>query len=71
VNTSRGRAIIEILRSAFVEIDGLSKTSPGEAEEIVRMLVSDLRSRRPVAVCELGRLPPPGERIRDPRGGTT
>jgi len=63
--TNRARAIVEVLRSALASLDSLS---PAEQDQIVATLVADLRARRPVAVSPLGVLPPPTEKIRDPRG---
>lgn len=65
--TSRAAALVEVIRSALARLDALS---PAEQEAIVGALVADLRARCPVAVSSLGTLPPPTEKIRDPRGGT-
>ncbi len=41
---------------------------PAAVDRVIGALVAHLRSWRPVAVAHLGELPPPGERIQDPRG---
>jgi len=65
VASTRGAALIEVLRSALATLDTLE---PAEQAAIVGALVADLRARRPVAVAPLGALGPPTEPIRDPRG---
>jgi len=66
VTSARGAALVEILRSALASLDGLK---PAEQTAIVSSLVADRRARRPMSVAPLSALPPPAERIRDPRGG--
>lgn len=61
--SARAAAIVEVIRSALGALDSLE---PTEQQRIYSVLVTDLRSRRPMAVS-LGALGPPTETIRDPR----
>jgi len=66
--TAAGRALREALRSTLARLDEHAKRHPGEVDAIVATLVAHLRGWRPESVSPLGTLPPPTERICDPRG---
>lgn len=59
------RTIVEHLRHALAAVEELE---PQEQDIVIGAVVSDLRSRRPVAVAPLGVLPAPTAPIADPRG---
>lgn len=50
MTTPRGVAILEAMRSTFVQLAELERTSPGEADEIIRVIVNHIRSWRPMAL---------------------
>lgn len=64
--TARAAAVAELIRTALAAADQLD---PFERDELYRMLVADMRSRRPESVrpLTLGPLTDPAT-IRDPRG---
>lgn len=59
--------LVDRVRGIFAELIELDKVAPGEVDRVVGAMVSHLQSWRPVSVAPLGVLPPPTERIRDPR----
>ena len=61
--TSRGLAIVELMRSAMTTLESLD---PAERDIVIGALVADLRARHPESVSILT-LGPPTEPIRDPR----
>ena len=63
--TTRAAAIIEVIRVALGSLDELA---PAEQDHIIGALVADLRTRRPVAVAPLSRLPAAEGPNVDPRG---
>lgn len=64
--TARAAAVAELIRTALAAADQLD---PGERDELYRMLVADMRSRRPESVSPLTLGPPTDPAaIRDPRG---
>lgn len=55
------------LRHGLAELAELERVAPQEVGAIAGALVAHLRSWRPEAVAPLGTLPPPTDRICDPR----
>lgn len=55
------------LRHGLAELAELERVAPQEVAAVAAALVAHLRSWRPEAVAPLGTLPPPTDRIRDPR----
>ncbi len=58
-------AILEVLRSAFTSTESLD---PADQDVVYRAVLDTVRARRPESVGCLGQLPPPTDRIVDPRG---
>lgn len=65
--TARGKAIVEVMRSALASLDTLD---PADQDTIVSALIADLRARRPMSIAPLSVLPLPTEPIKDPRGNS-
>jgi hypothetical protein len=65
--TTRGAALVAMLRKIFVELVEIDKSDPGTVDEIVSAIVGHVRAWRPVSVAPLGTLPDPTEPIVDPR----
>ena len=63
----RYQQIAQRFAADLEDLRELDRDSPAEADAIVCMLVAHLRAWRPEAVSPLGTLPPPTERIVDPR----
>lgn len=63
--TARCAEVVELLRSA---LDAADLLDPAERDELYRLLVADMRSRRPESVSPLTLGPPTDPAaIRDPR----
>lgn len=62
------RPLAELCREAAALCAEAARLPPSDADTFAAALAAHLRAWRPVAVAPLGTLPPPGERIRDPRG---
>jgi len=64
--TARFAALAELFRTT---LDAADRLDPDDRDELYRMLVADLRSRRPESVSPLTLGPPTDPAaIRDPRG---
>ena len=65
--TEIGAELLADQRRIFERLAELEKTAPGDVDAIVAAVVSHLRAWRREHVHPLGALPPPTERIQDPR----
>jgi hypothetical protein len=63
----RGTTIAQRFAADLEDLREHDRQHPAEADAIVLSLVAHLRAWRPESVSPLGTLPPPTERIVDPR----